>query len=108
MHLLLSPIPLQSVMQLFSDCASVSQAPGKRREMDRASQVLGALFWSLNEGEPSEGVKPKLQQLGAAFARQDWDTALQIQMGLTSTDWDKCKSWLSVLKRLIKQRQTMS
>ena len=30
--------------------------------------------------ELSEGVKPKLQQLGAALARQDWDTALQIQV----------------------------
>ncbi|KAK9836483.1 hypothetical protein WJX74_001433 [Apatococcus lobatus] len=101
-------VVVQSLTQLFTDCASVSQAPGKRREMDKASQVLGALFWSLNEGELSEGVKPKLQQLGAALARQDWDMALQIQMGLTSTDWDECKSWLSVLKRLIKQRQTTS
>lgn len=43
-------VVVQSLAQLFSDCASVSQAPGKRREMDKASQVLGALFWSLNEG----------------------------------------------------------
>ena len=43
-------VVVQSLTQLFSDCASISQAPGKRREMDKASQVLGALFWSLNEG----------------------------------------------------------
>ena len=30
-----------------------------------------------------------------------------LQTNLTSTDWDECSTWLTVLKRLVRQRMTL-
>eukprot|EP00798_Chlamydomonas_sp_ICE-L_P021381 gene21381-28327_t len=51
----------------------------KKREMEDNTKKLGQLFWKMNAGE--------------------------VQM--TTTDWDACGFWLSVVKRLIKTRQTL-
>ena len=35
------------------------------------------------------------------------DGAAAVQTSLTSTDWDECSTWLTVLKRLVRQRMTL-
>lgn len=52
----------------------------KKREMDDNTKKLGQLLWRLNEGEVSESVIPKLQQLCQAIDAGDWPTANHIQV----------------------------
>lgn len=46
-------------------------------------------------------------QLCAALDSGDYGTATQIQVGLTTSDWDECSQWLTALKRLVKTRSTL-
>ncbi|GLT51506.1 hypothetical protein SLA2020_249120 [Shorea laevis] len=55
--------------------------PAKKREIEDNSRKIGALFAKLN--------------------------TLQIQVNLTTTDWDECNFWLATLKRMIKTRQNV-
>jgi protein transport protein SEC31 len=45
--------------------------------------------------------------LCAALDSGDYGTATQIQVGLTTSDWDECSQWLTALKRLVKTRSTL-
>ncbi|KAK3253493.1 hypothetical protein CYMTET_37261 [Cymbomonas tetramitiformis] len=103
----LKPI-VASLTQLFRSCAAGAQAGSKKRESDDNSKRLGTLFFKLNLGDISDSVSAKLLQLCAAVDRQDYATASQLQVGLTTSDWDECSQWLTALKRLIKTRQGMN
>ena len=46
-------------------------------------------------------------QLCAALNAGDMAAAAQLQVQLTSSDWDECSAWLPALKRLIKTRQAL-
>ncbi|XP_027154813.1 protein transport protein SEC31 homolog B [Coffea eugenioides] len=78
---------------------------GKRREIEDNSRKLGALFMKLNSGDISKNAAEKLIQLCQALDNGDFSTALQIQVQLTTSDWDECNFWLATLKRMIKTRQ---
>nr|GMD36612.1 protein transport protein SEC31 homolog B [Ipomoea batatas] len=79
--------------------------PAKKREIDDNSKKLGALFAKLNSGDISKNAAEKLVQLCRALDNGDFSTALQIQVLLTTSDWDECNFWLATLKRMIKTRQ---
>ncbi|KAL3814781.1 hypothetical protein ACJIZ3_016049 [Penstemon smallii] len=79
--------------------------PAKKREIEDNSKKLGALFAKLNSGDISKNAAEKLVQLCQALDRGDFATALQIQVLLTTSDWDECNFWLATLKRMIKTRQ---
>ncbi|XP_047947796.1 protein transport protein SEC31 homolog B isoform X3 [Salvia hispanica] len=79
--------------------------PAKKREIEDNSKKLGALFAKLNSGDISKNAAEKLVQLCQALDNGDFATALQIQVHLTTSDWDECNFWLATLKRMIKTRQ---
>ncbi|KAH6759783.1 transducin family protein / WD-40 repeat family protein [Perilla frutescens var. frutescens] len=79
--------------------------PAKKREIEDNSKKLGALFAKLNSGDISKNAAEKLVQLCHALDNGDFGTALQIQVLLTTSDWDECNFWLATLKRMIKTRQ---
>ncbi|KAL3537558.1 hypothetical protein ACH5RR_000924 [Cinchona calisaya] len=79
--------------------------PAKKREIEDNSRKLGTLFVKLNSGDISKNAAEKLIQLCQALENGDFSTALQIQVHLTTSDWDECNFWLATLKRMIKTRQ---
>ncbi|GAB2300099.1 hypothetical protein Dimus_034139 [Dionaea muscipula] len=79
----------------------------KKREIEDNSRKLGSLFDKLNKRDVSNNVAGKLVQLCQALDSGDYGTALQIQVLLTTSDWDECNSWLAALKRMIKVRQSV-
>ncbi|XP_042010022.1 protein transport protein SEC31 homolog B-like [Salvia splendens] len=81
--------------------------PAKKREIEDNSKKLGALFAKLNSGDISKNAAEKLVQLCRALDNGDFSTALQIQVILTTSDWDECNFWLATLKRMIKTRQNL-
>ncbi|XP_016449557.2 protein transport protein SEC31 homolog B-like isoform X2 [Nicotiana tabacum] len=80
--------------------------PAKKREIEDNSKKLGALFAKLNSGDISKNASEKLVQLCQSLDNGDFSTALQIQVLLTTSDWDECNFWLATLKRMIKIRQS--
>ncbi|KAM1157961.1 hypothetical protein ACFX1X_028819 [Malus domestica] len=81
--------------------------PGKKREIEDNSRKIGALFAKLNSGDISRNAADKLVQLCQALDNGDFGTALQIQVLLTTSEWDECNFWLATLKRMIKTRQNV-
>lgn len=81
--------------------------PAKKREIEDNSRKLGALFAKLNNGDISKNASDKLVQLCQALDNGDFSTALQIQVLLTTSEWDECNFWLATLKRMIKTRQNV-
>ncbi|KAH0912648.1 hypothetical protein HID58_035969 [Brassica napus] len=81
--------------------------PSKKREIEDNSRKLGALFVKLNSGDISKNAADKLAQLCHALDSHDFGAALQLQVLLTTSEWDECNFWLSTLKRMIKARQSV-
>lgn len=81
--------------------------PAKKREIEDNSKKFGSLFEKLNSGDISKNAGEKLVQLCQALDRGDFSSALQIQVLLTTSDWDECNTWLAALKRMIKTRQNV-
>ncbi|KAA3469494.1 protein transport protein SEC31-like protein B-like isoform X1 [Gossypium australe] len=81
--------------------------PVKKREIEDNSKKIGALFAKLNSGDISKNASDKLIQLCQALDNNDFGTALQIQVLLTTSEWDECNFWLATLKRMIKTRQNL-
>ncbi|KAK8639817.1 hypothetical protein V6N13_138184 [Hibiscus sabdariffa] len=81
--------------------------PAKKREIEDNSKKIGALFAKLNSGDISKNASDKLIQLCQALDNNDFGTALQIQVLLTTSEWDECNFWLATLKRMIKTRQNV-
>ncbi|GMP41388.1 hypothetical protein CsSME_00011514 [Camellia sinensis var. sinensis] len=81
--------------------------PAKKREIEDNSRKIGALFAKLNSGDISKNAAEKLVQLCQALDSGDFSAALQIQVQLTTSDWDECNFWLATLKRMIKTRQNV-
>ncbi|KAK1321736.1 hypothetical protein QJS10_CPA03g00730 [Acorus calamus] len=88
------------------DAAGGPRAPqNKKRDLEDISKKIGALFAKLNTGDISPNVASKLSQLCEAVDSGNFSGALHIQVMLTTTDWEECNAWLSVIKRLIKMKQ---
>jgi len=112
-----SNVPVQqrpvvaTLVRLFNETSEAlggSHAnPAKRREIEDNSRKIGALFAKLNSGDISKNAAEKLVQLCQALDNHDFTTALQIQVQLTTSDWDECNFWLATLKRMIKTRQNV-
>ncbi|KAJ0038596.1 hypothetical protein Pint_23870 [Pistacia integerrima] len=81
--------------------------PAKKREIEDNSKKIGALFAKLNSGDISKNAADKLVKLCQALDNNDFGTALQIQVLLTTSEWDECNFWLATLKRMIKTRQNV-
>eukprot|EP00245_Coleochaete_scutata_P005204 TRINITY_DN18571_c0_g2_i1.p1 TRINITY_DN18571_c0_g2~~TRINITY_DN18571_c0_g2_i1.p1 ORF type:complete len:1125 (-),score=228.11 TRINITY_DN18571_c0_g2_i1:535-3909(-) len=99
-----------SLTRLYNETAEAGGAranPAKKREIEDNSRKLGALFTKLNASHVSANVGGKLQQLCQALNAGDFATALHVQVGLTTSDWDECSAWVTALRRMIKARQTM-
>lgn len=81
--------------------------PAKKKEIEDYSRKMGGLFAKLNSGDISKNASEKLVQLCQALDNGDFTTALQIQVLLTTSEWDECHFWLPTLKRMIRTRQNV-
>ncbi|PSS26483.1 Protein transport protein SEC31 B like [Actinidia chinensis var. chinensis] len=102
---------ISTLTKLFNETSEAvggSRAnPAKKREIEDNSRKIGALFAKLNSGDISKNAAEKLVHLCRALDNGDFITALQIQVQLTTSDWDECNFWLATLKRMIKTRQSV-
>ncbi|KAL2612070.1 hypothetical protein R1flu_023762 [Riccia fluitans] len=100
-----------TLTRLFNETSAASGGPranpAKRREIENNSKRMGALFAKLNAADISANASSKLIQLCQALEAGDYSTALQIQVGLTTSDYDECGFWLPNLKQMIRTRQTL-
>lgn len=81
--------------------------PSKKREIEDNSRKIGSLFAELNSGDISPNAASKLRQFCQALDSGEFVGALQIQVQLTTSDWEECNFWLGTVKRMIKTRQTL-
>ncbi|WCJ18600.1 hypothetical protein M5689_000937 [Euphorbia peplus] len=98
---------ITTLTRLFNETSEASggtRGP-KKREIEDYSKRIGVLFAKLNSGDISRNASDKLVQLCQALDNNDFNTALQIQVLLTTSEWDECNFWLAALKRMIKTRQ---
>ncbi|KAK4794174.1 hypothetical protein SAY86_012168 [Trapa natans] len=100
-----------TLTRLFNETSEVQGGarvnPAKKREIEDNSRKIGDLFAKLNNGDISRNAADKLIQLCQALDNRDFSSALQIQVLLTTSDWDECGFWLTALKRMIKTRQNV-
>ncbi|KAL2461198.1 Protein transport protein SEC31B [Abeliophyllum distichum] len=106
----LKPV-IATLTRLFNETSAALGGPlansAKKREIEDNSKKLGSLFAKLNCGDISKNAAEKLVQLCQALDNGDFSTALQIQVHLTTSDWDECNFWLATLKRMIKTSQNL-
>ncbi|KAL3683229.1 hypothetical protein R1sor_001251 [Riccia sorocarpa] len=106
----LKPV-IVTLTRLFNETSAASGGPranpAKRREVENNSKRMGALFAKLNAADISANASSKLIQLCQALDAGEYSTALQIQVGLTTSDYDECGFWLPNLKQMIRTRQTL-
>ncbi|CAM8961850.1 unnamed protein product [Rhodiola kirilowii] len=102
---------ISTLSRLFNETSEAlggSRAnPAKRREIEDNSKKIGWLFANLNSGNISQNASLKLVELCQALDNGDFMKALQIQVQLTTSEWDECNFWLATLKRMIKTRQSV-
>jgi protein transport protein SEC31 len=97
---------IATLTRLFDETSkAMGGSQAKKREVEDNSRKIGALFGKLNTGDISPNVSSKLIQLCGALDGSDFATAMQLQILLTTSDWDECNFWLAALKRMIKTRQ---
>ncbi|XP_065870898.1 protein transport protein SEC31 homolog B [Euphorbia lathyris] len=98
---------ITTLTRLFNETSEASGGirGSKKREIEDNSKRIGVLFAKLNSGDISKNASDKLVQLCQALDKNDFSTALQIQVLLTTSEWDECNFWLATLKRMIKGRQ---
>jgi protein transport protein SEC31 len=97
---------IATLTRLFDETSkAMGGSQAKKREVEDNSRKIGALFAKLNTGDISPNVSSKLIQLCGALDGSDFATAMQLQILLTTSDWDECNFWLAALKRMIKTRQ---
>jgi len=97
---------IATLTRLFDETSkAMGGSQAKKREVEDNSRKIGALFAKLNTGDISPNVSSKLIQLCVALDSSDFATAMQLQILLTTSDWDECNFWLAALKRMIKTRQ---
>ncbi|KAH7443245.1 hypothetical protein KP509_02G027200 [Ceratopteris richardii] len=106
----LKPV-VATLKQLYNETAEMlggARAPhAKKREIEDNSKKLGGLFERLNKSDISPNARTKLIQICQCIDAADYTTASQLQVSLTTSDWDECGSWLGPLKRMIKLRQSL-
>ncbi|VAH27122.1 unnamed protein product [Triticum turgidum subsp. durum] len=96
---------IATLTRLFDETSkALGGAPAKKREIEDNSKKIGALFAKLNTGDISPNVSSKLIQMCSALDSSDFATAMQLQILLTTSDWDECNFWLSSLKLLAIRR----
>ncbi|XP_017615686.1 protein transport protein SEC31 homolog B [Gossypium arboreum] len=102
---------ITTLTRLFNETSQALGAsranPAKKREIEDNSRKIGALFAKLNGGDISKNASDKLIQLCQALDNNDFGTALQVQVLLTTSEWDECNFWLATLKRMIETRQNV-
>uniref|UniRef100_A0A0A9FW31 SRA1/Sec31 domain-containing protein n=1 Tax=Arundo donax TaxID=35708 RepID=A0A0A9FW31_ARUDO len=91
---------ITTLTRLFDETSRANLT--KKRETEDNSRKIGAFFAKLNKGDISPNVSSKLIQLCSALDNSDFAAAQQIQVVLTTSDWDECSFWLAALKRMIK------
>ena len=94
--------PVAMTLRRLFDQVAASAGAAKRRETEDTSKKLGTLLWKMNEGQVSRNVSARLVEIARAIDAGDAAAASQLQVSLTTTDWDECGAWLTALKRLLK------
>ena len=92
---------VQTLQALSAKCNAFNLAPMDKRKMEDVAKRLGGLEAKLATGEISTAVFGSLSELCRALAGGDVQTALNIHVAITTSDWADNGQWLMGLKRLI-------
>jgi len=92
---------VQTLLNVYNRCASAATQRQAKLKIEDVSKRVGQLFQKLNARDVSPAVCEKLSHLCQALAHGDFKTATDIQVQLTTTDWDEHGTWIVGVKRLI-------
>jgi hypothetical protein len=99
------PTEYSFIYQVWSQLANHPVIVNNARLKSEADAKLEDLFRKLESREMSEKEGERLMALTQAFHNGDYQAALSIQMELVKTAWEANKTWLPVVKNLIKAKQ---
>lgn len=71
------------------------------KKRDDIAKRLEELYSKLQQGHLATATSQKVLALVSAMEQQDYATANKVQVELSTTDWEKNKTWLMGLKRLV-------
>jgi len=74
---------------------------GERRQLADIKKSKDILFSKINSGVLNPDLMAKLHQMIQFFTTRDWRSAQQLNVALTTTDWNEQKDWLRGTKALI-------
>merc|ERR1719390_5633 len=94
-------VVIQTTRDLAAKCCAFQLAPMDKRKMEDVAKRMAGLEAKLGAGEVSAAVFGNLSQLCTALGGGDVQTALNIHVAITTSDWADNGQWLMGLKRLI-------
>ena len=86
---------------LAAKCNAFNLPPMDKRKMEDVAKRMAGLEAKLASGEVSAAVFGNLSQLCTALGGGDVQTALNVHVQITTSDWADNGQWLMGLKRLI-------
>ena len=93
------------IYQVWSQVPNAAYVMGNPRLKAEAEAKLEDLFRKVESGELGAAEADRVLAMTQAFNSGDLQSALSIQMELVKSAWEANKSWLPVVKNLIKAKQ---
>lgn len=92
---------ITSLTRVYKQSASAATSAVAKRKLEDVNKRIGGLFERLNQGGISGQACDKLLQLCAALDANDFNTAGELQVALTTHDWEENSTWIIAIKRLM-------
>uniref|UniRef100_A0A0G4FAE8 Sec16 Sec23-binding domain-containing protein n=1 Tax=Chromera velia CCMP2878 TaxID=1169474 RepID=A0A0G4FAE8_9ALVE len=98
---MMNPADAQLVQRALDGLLALMIADPSDRNRTNTQAKFSELYRRLETERISQGETDRMLNLSRALEAQDWPSASKIVAEMCSTDWDRHKSWLMGLKRLI-------
>lgn len=92
---------VDTLTRVYNQSASANTSAVGKRKMGDVNKRLGQLFERLNHNDISAQACGKLLQLCTALDGGDFAAASDLQVALTTYDWDENSTWIVAIKRLM-------
>jgi hypothetical protein len=97
------PAEYSLIYQVWSQASNFPYVNARLKT--EAETKLEELYRKLESGEMAASEAERVMAMTQAFSAGDCPTALSIQMELVKSAWEANKTWLPVVKNLIKAKQ---
>jgi hypothetical protein len=98
------PVPPQDVAAIQRTLTSLLERcaqDGNRRKWDDTSNKLNELYRMLGQGLISRESVAKVKELCRGIEMGDFATASRLRVELSTTDWEKNRTWLFAIQLLL-------